>query len=102
MKTSRKRRLLSQCLIIGLLLSVLPSSEAAAQTPVKEKVGFTQDNDSYDVLDDKEQYELESEVIPVTGEAEEAWFYYGLAAICLVILIVIRIKNSDKTETDYQ
>lgn len=52
----------------------------------------------YELLD---SYEQRGDV-PKTGEVNEAWLYYGMAALCFGLLILIRIKDSDKTDMDYR
>ncbi len=66
------------------------------------QIKVTNDSDfyriRYELLNSREQLGG----VPKTGEANEAWSYYGLAAFCFGLLLLIRIKDADKTDTDYR
>jgi hypothetical protein len=66
------------------------------------QIRVTDNNDfyriKYDLLNSKEQ----RETVPKTGEGKEAGIYYGLAALCFSLLIILRIKDASNTDKYYR
>ncbi len=109
---NRKLRLISGGFLLGcLLLTAINGKAAAAQMPVKENIDeYIAEQAGDDPAEDTDEggdtvvsQELPDKeaAVPGTGEKKEAGLYYGLAAACLLILLVLRIKDAGKAD-DYR